>query len=146
MIFPKMKELLKDNRGFSNTVEMMFGIIPLIILGAVILGICASIKTQATLDTFADELADKVSMVGKCEDADIQKRFEELKNSTGLSPVMEITADEFVSGSTRRVQYGDAIYVKLILDIPKIGIGDFAIPFIKPHEASRICQSEQYWK
>lgn len=142
----KVKKLLKSNVGFSQTVEVLFGSLILLMIVAIIIAVFGAVKTQTTLDSFADEMALKISMVGKCEDDEISGRYEQLVTATGLTPTIEVWADEYRPGTGKPVQYGEPIYLKIILDVKEIGLGNFKIPFGKPMECTRICQSEQYWK
>lgn len=71
--------------------------------------------------------------MGKCEDEEIQKRFDQLVLATGLNPSCEITAESYVTRTGRSVQYGEAITIVLTLDITEFGLGNFKIPIPRPN-------------
>lgn len=130
----------------SSLVSRLMGFLMIFAVLGIIISTTAFLKTQSDLDTFADELASQVSIIGKAESEKIEKRYNQLKITTGLEPSYSITADRFVKGPGKKVQYGEAITVTIIWHTPKIGIGDFKIPLPFPMKTHRIVQSMQYWK
>ncbi len=139
----KFKAILKDKQGLSVTIQMLIGFIFIALLFSMFLGISAQTHKISVLDRFADEMAIAVSTQGKCKGEIISKRYEQLENSTGLSPKISYSTN-FYDDSNKTVQYGDSITVELTLETKFIGWGNFYLPMTLKNNATR--QSMQYWK
>lgn len=135
--------LLKDKSGLSETVSMLGLVLICAIILSCILGVLAQMHKINLLDRFAHELILKASDIGACSGDEIEKRYEELVASTGLTPDYEFTATYF-NIQKKTVQYGDTITLKLTLKTKLIGFSNFSIPQTLTTTSTE--QSMQYWK
>lgn len=136
----------KDNNGQSNSIGMLFATLLVAVLLVLLFNIATGININIKLQSFADQMATKSGEVGKCTGKELEDKYAHLEAVTGLSPVMEITSTNYIDASRKTVQYGEDITVTLTLDVKKLGNGIFAIPLNKSFTATKITQSEQYWK
>ncbi len=142
-ILRKTKEILKDKRGVSNTITMLWAVVICAFLISIFIGISDQLHQLSALDQFADELVAKASLEGKCAGVELDERYAQLCESTKITPAVSFQADYYNSGK-KRVQYGDSITVELSLQTKLIGWGDYYVPITYTKKATS--QSMQYWK
>lgn len=136
---------LKNDKGLSNTVGMLVSILLLLIISLVIFVFWRGIAMYNALDEFATELGRAVSLEGRCNGPDIDKRISELETTLGLYPRVTITADEYYNASDKTVQYGDSITVTVETS-GEFNFSAFDIAELIPMKRTKIVQSMQYWK
>lgn len=135
--------LVKDNRGISQFVS---AVVVVFVLIAVYIAITTGLKLHneyTMLNDFALKLAEQAGNIGKCQGAEIDKRYDELSEVTGLSPTVKFEADYFNS-TTKKVQYGDMIKVTVYWETELLNFNGFSIPISLIRSADT--NSEQYWK
>lgn len=140
-----MFKYLKNDKGLSNTVGMLVSILLLLIIALVIFVFWRGVTMYNALDEFATELGRAVSLEGRCNGPDIDKRISELETTLGLHPTITITADEYYNASDKTVQYGDSITVTVETS-GEFNFSAFDIAEIIPMKRTKIVQSMQYWK
>lgn len=136
-------EILKDKRGFSVTVGMLGCVLVFALVFSCFLGVTVQMHKINVLDRFADEMAAKAGQQGRCSGSELDTRYNQLVEATGIKPTVEYVTS-FYNSSKQLVQYGDAITVNLTLESNLIGFGDYYIPMILKAKSTE--QSMQYWK
>ncbi|WMJ24323.1 DUF4320 family protein [Paludicola sp. MB14-C6] len=141
----KVRSLFQSKEGISQTIGVMFLVIAVALLITCIIGVLGAAHEISVMDNYAVEMTKKIGEVGKCSDTEIDKKYNDLKAATGLSPTMTISApDGYFNSICKTVQYGDQIIVKLEMNIKMLGFSDYNITF--PFSIEKSTQSEQYWK
>ncbi len=113
------------------------------ILFSCIIGVLAQVHKINVLNNFAQEMVSKASEVGKCTGVEIEKRYLELVDTTGIKPNYIFIAD-YYNSAKKLVQYGEPITVELSFDSKLIGFGNYYIPQTLTTKSTE--QSMQYWK
>lgn len=139
----RIQTVLTDRRGMSTSVGVLVAILVLALVGACFMGVAEQLHRVTTLDRFADELAAKAGQQGRCSGLALEERYDELVRSTGVKPKVIYEAD-YYNPSTRLVQYGEPITVRLTLETKLVGFGSFYLPLTL--RVSSTEQSMQYWK
>ena len=99
-------------------------------------------KAEQDMKYMCEELVKTATLNGKVGD-EVDERFEELCAETGVRPRLTITATYF-NATTKTVQLGDTITVKLTYETSLAGFGDFELPFEVSVSSSGL--SRIYWK
>lgn len=140
----RMKKFFSDNDGgVSELVATTFSILAIIMFFLVICAGLGAMNKYTALNNFGDEMALQVSQAGRCTGAEVDRRYTELKNATGLSPIITYAADYF-EGSTKKVQYGDSIGLTLVVDTQIKAFEGVAVPITLKIQKTTL--SQQYWK
>lgn len=139
----RIRKILKNNDGLSNTVEMLGVAILLSIFSIAAIVVAGYVHNLTVLDRFADEMVSKAALEGRCAGAEIDRRYRDLVASTGITPTIAFDAD-YYDYTSKTVQYGEAITVSLSAEIKVIGFGTNYLTNIAVRKSTE--QSQQYWK
>ncbi len=136
----KIKALLKDKKGVSTTIAVLFGIVLFVAILLFAIGVFSAVNSYSTLNTFGEQLVQEAADAGKTSGDQVNERYEQLKDSTGLDPEVTWEAN-YYDASTGKVQYGDVITLHLELDTT-LKMTQVPLHFT----IEKTAKSQQYWK
>lgn len=139
----RLRKILADKKGMSNTVSVLWAILIFSFVMSLFIGVGQQLHVIFTLDQFANELVAKASIEGRCSGSALNERYNQLCKSTGLKPKVTYTAN-YWSKPKKLVQYGDEITVTLDLESRLVAWGNRGIDI--PYKVKATSQSMEYWK
>ena len=130
------------NRKAEGYIDVAIAVLVIVFLLVLALSVFKLVTLKQDMKYMCEELVKTATLNGKVGD-EVDERFEELCAETGVRPRLTITATYF-NATTKTVQLGDTITVKLTYDTSLAGLGDFELPFEVSGSSSGL--SRIYWK
>lgn len=130
------------NRKAEGYIDMAIAVLVIVFLLVLALSVFKLVTLKQDMKYMCEELVKTATLNGKVGE-EVDERFEELCAETGVRPRLTITATYF-NASTKTVQLGDTITVKLTYETSLVGFGDFELPFEASVSSSGL--SRIYWK
>ena len=133
--------LLYSKRG-EGYIDVAIAVLVISFLLVLILNVFSLVSKGQDMEYFARELCDVATYSGRIED-EVEDRYNELCDETGLTPQYNFTATYF-SKTDRTVQLGDSILCEVRMDSSILGFGGeiFTITLTGSHSGL----SKYYWK
>ena len=135
-----MMRILKNNKGFSELVCSLVGLLIITCMLVISLTFIKIVNHQTVLNEFGNQMIETVCDYGKTSGVEISDRFGQLEDSLQISP--DISYDSsYLTGS--KVQYGEVITITISseADINILGF-DRTMEF----EITKTGRSKYYWK
>ena len=136
-----MLKKLKNKRG-EGYIDMCVGVVVFVMVLVIAINIFSFITLRIELDQIADELIEEATYRGAF-DGEFSMRDDAMMDQYFYYDI-ETGADKYFNTSLRRVQLGDAMWVKVSVDTYIKGLGVFKIPVTVSVKKSGL--SEKYWK
>lgn len=135
-----MLKVLRNNRG-DMAIDESIKILVFFVLMVLAVTTFSVFNKTAVLNSMSHELVRYIELRGMIDDA-VYGEMERLEKASGLT--CDLTIDGDYIGSTKKIQFGDSIDVKL-KSVAHIGAGGVvSLPVtITSHAEGR---SERYWK
>ena len=130
------------NRKAEGYIDVAIAVLVIVFLLVLALCVFKLVTLKQDMKYMCEELVKTATLNGKVGD-EVDERFEELCAETGVRPRLTITATYF-NATTKMVQLGDTITVKLTYETSLAGFGDFELPFEVSVSSSGL--SRIYWK
>ena len=130
------------NRKAEGYIDVAIAVLVIVFLLVLALSVFKLVTLKQDMKYMCEELVKTATLNGKVGD-EVDVRFGELCAETGLSRKISITATYF-NATTKTVQLGDTITVKLTYETSLAGFGDFELPFEVSVSSSGL--SRIYWK
>ena len=130
------------NRKAEGYIDVAIAVLVIVFLLVLALSVFKLVTLKQNMKYMCEELVKTATLNGKVAD-EVDERFEELCAETGVRPRLTITATYF-NATTKTVQLGDTITVKLTYETSLAGFGDFELPFEVSVSSSGL--SRIYWK
>ncbi len=130
------------NRKAEGYIDVAIAVLVIVFLLVLALSVFKLVTLKQDMKYMCEELVKTATLNGKVGD-EVEERFEELCVETGVRPRLTITATYF-NATTKTVQLGDTITVKLTYETSFAGFGDFELPFEVSVSSSGL--SRIYWK
>ena len=130
------------NRKAEGYIDVAIAVLVIVFLLVLALSVFKLVTLKQDMKYMCEELVKTATLNGKVGD-EVDERFEELCAETGVRPRLTITATYF-NATTKPVQLGDTITVKLTYETSLAGFGDFELPFEVSVSSSGL--SRIYWK
>ena len=130
------------NRKAEGYIDVAIAVLVIVFLLVLALSVFKLVTLNQDIKYMCEELVTTATLNGKVGD-EVDERFEELCAETGVRPRLTITATYF-NATTKTVQLGDTITVKLTYETSLAGFGDFELPFEVSVSSSGL--SRIYWK
>lgn len=130
------------NRKAEGYIDVAIAVLVIVFLLVLALSVFKLVTLKQDMKYMCEELVKTATLNGKVGE-EVDERFEELCAETGVRPRLTITATYF-NASTKTVQLGDTITVKLTYETSLVGFGDFELPFEVSVSSSGL--SRIYWK
>ena len=130
------------NRKAEGYIDVAIAVLVIVFLLVLALSVFKLVTLKQDMKYMCEELVKTATQNGKVGE-EVDERFEELCAETGVRPRLTITATYF-NATTKTVQLGDTITVKLTYETSLAGFGDFELPFEVSVSSSGL--SRIYWK
>lgn len=130
------------NRKAEGYIDVAIAVLVIVFLLVLALSVFKLVTLKQDMKYMCEELVKTATLNGKVGE-EVDERFEELCAETGVRPRLAITATYF-NATTKTVQLGDTITVKLTYETSLAGFGDFELPFEVSVSSSGL--SRIYWK
>lgn len=130
------------NRKAEGYIDVAIAVLVIVFLLVLALSVFKLVTLKQDMKYMCEELVKTATLNGKVGE-EVDERFEELCAETGVRTRLAVTATYF-NATTKTVQLGDTITVKLTYETSLAGFGDFELPFevsVSSPGLSRI-----YWK
>lgn len=139
----KLHKLIKEQRGDSYIGTILLVVVSLVLI-VLFVNFSSIVIMRQQMDYFGKELLNTATVYGQIGN-EVQERYEELKEQTGLSPVVSWDAEAWYNASDKKVQLADKITLTLTIDtvLPGFdGFADISLPLQIKHSSL----SRRYWK
>ena len=130
------------NRKAEGYIDVAIAVLVIVFLLVLALSVFKLVTLKQDMKYMCEELVKTATLNGKVGE-EVDERFEELCAETGVRPRLTVTATYF-NATTKTVQLGDTITVKLTYETSLAGSGDFELPFEVSVSSSGL--SRIYWK
>lgn len=135
-----MKKII--NRRGEGYVDVAVAVLVISFLIILIVSVFGAVSQKQDLKYMCSELVE-VAVVNGCVGEEVQERYTQLCEETGLTPIMNFDAVYFDT-TTGKVQLGDVISCTLTMDASLLGFGGEAFSFEMTNTQSGL--SQIYWK
>lgn len=130
-------------RHGDGYIDVVVAVLVSMMLIIVSLNVFSFFTVKQDLDYFGKELLEVACAQGKTS-GDVNYRYYELCDETGLHPAYSFSGSEFISNSYYKVQLGDRMKITMYYRTYVKGFGIFEIPVTLTVVHSGL--SEYYWK
>ena len=130
------------NRKAEGYIDVAIAVLVIVFLLVLALSVFKLVTLKQDMKYMCEELVKTATLNGKVGE-EVDERFEELCAETGVRPRLTVTATYF-NATTKTVQLGDTITVKLTYETSLARFGDFELPFEVSVSSSGL--SRIYWK
>jgi hypothetical protein len=138
----KRLDFIKNKRG-DGYIDVAVMILASVMVLVVAINIFGLVMQKQKLDYFAKEMLSTAGVYGRIS-TETTSRYNELAAQTGLSPAVSWTA-AYYDSSSKEVQLGDTIQLKLTLNVKFQGTGEFT-PITLTLISGGSTLSQRYWK
>ena len=135
-----IRKILKSKRA-EGYLDVVIGVVALVMFIVIALNIFTFVTLKTTIDRIADDLIEVATFSGSFGD-DFNDKVDQLKNKY-FDFEVETYVEKYYNAEHKRVQIGDDMGFTIRVNASVAGIS-IALPI--DVTASRIGQSEQYWK
>jgi len=137
-----MKKLIKSKRG-DGYIDVVVAVLVSMMLLVMALNIFSFFTLKQDMDYFGKEMIEVATANGNTM-GDVNYRYYELVDETGIYPSYSFYGSEYYNGSYNKVQLGDTIKITMRYTTYVKGFGIFQIPVTLTVVHSGL--SEHYWK
>lgn len=137
-----IKKLIKSKRG-EGYIDVVVAVLVSMMLIVLTLNVFNFFMIKQDMDYFGKEMLEVACAEGRTS-GDVNYRYYELADETGIYPAYSFSGSEFISNSYYKVQLGDRMKITLTYRTHVKGFGIFKIPVTLTVVHSGL--SEHYWK